>query len=550
MSAADTTASWWRSQVTGWGLSAQTEKAFQAWAGDSTVRIAMADEAWQYLRSASLIAGLLGDQAAWRHTTHDLARYLLTDHELGIDPDLVAAGLTALRRCGDHKELRLAVRRVINNGPATAAREAVLEIEPSDSTLTSAHANLIMLIEAADLLPRERADHLAHWVRRTVLDSEQYALQVRPNFDLLPRLVDVLTALADVVGPDLQDQLAELVLDLSEQAGRHITESVAALVKRLPAAVWTPERAQRAADRADTNDQRLAFALLGAAATRLPHARERLVGEAREGSVAALAALGDVTKLDADLIMTVVAGLSAQLETRTRDSFRGLYTYGGADLGHALVVLNLWHPQHARWDPIYELLGSTRSGNYLAGTLAALGTRAAALPDTVADRLLPLAAAIADGPKPTPNLIDNIDPRSSARRLQTMLEHRAGGRWEGRLAELLRSDVRGRTAAVWVADSTGGQLGLGLLVALASDPEPQVRANAARIIAERAAADASARAQLPMLIADHGILVPQAVAGAATEHPQLLTFSELQPLASHISSKVRHVFADRGLSKR
>ncbi len=542
MSAADTTASWWRNQVTGWGLSAQTEKAFRAWTGDSTVRLAMADETWQYLRSASLIAGLLGDQTAWRHTTHDLARYLLTDQEYGADPDLVAVALTALRRCGNHKELRLAVRRVINNGPAAAAREAALEIEPSDSTLTSAHADLIMLVEAGDLLPTDHAGRLAHWARQTLRDPEHYALRIQPTFDLLPTLVDVLTALADVVGPDLQDQLAEYVLGLPEQTGQHITNAVAKLVRRLPAAVWTPERAQRAANRADTSHQRLAFALLGAAAARLSQVRDRLVEDARGGSVAALAALGDVTKLDADLVEALVAGLGAQLEARTRNSVRGIYAHGGADLGHALTVLNVWHPQHANWDPIYELLGSTRSGEYLCGALAVLATRAAVLPDAVAERLIPLAATIAGGPEPIPGLIDNTDPRPSARRLQAVLEHRAGGRWEGHLAELLRADVRGRTAAVLVAASTGGQLGLGVLVALASDPEPGVRASAARVVAERAVADTSARAQLPTLIADRGVLVAQAISDAAADHPQLLAFGELRPLADHISCRVRSIF--------
>jgi hypothetical protein len=95
---------------------------------------------------------------------------------------------------------------------------------------------------------------------------------------------------------------------------------------------------------------------------------------------------------------------------------------------------------------------------------------------------------------------------------------------------------------VLVAASPGGELGLGVLVALASDPEPRVRASAARVIAERAVADPSARAQLPMLIADRGVLVAQAVSDAAADHPQLLAFGELRPLADHISCRVRSIF--------
>jgi hypothetical protein len=96
-----------------------------------------------------------------------------------------------------------------------------------------------------------------------------------------------------------------------------------------------------------------------------------------------------------------------------------------------------------------------------------------------------------------------------------------------------------------MAGGVNDRLSLGILITLASDSEPQVRATAVRFIAERAATDAAARANLPLLIADGGVSVVLAVADAAAHNPQMLTFSELQPLTEHISSHVRAVFTDR-----
>jgi hypothetical protein len=545
VSASDTTGSWWRHQVSGWGLSAQAEKSFRAWGRDTAISFGGGDEALQNLRSASLLAGLLGDHTAWRHTASDVAIYMLTDREHGADTDTVTAALTTLRRCGDHRRLQLVIRRVINDGPATAARDAALEVDPISSTRTSAQADLRLLIESSDLLPSDRAEELAEWAQRTFQDPGQYAQRTRPNFLLRPLLVDLLTALADVVGEDVHHQLAEFVLGLPEQSDQSLASRLARLVRRLPPAAWTPDRAQRAADRASADHWVLTHPLLGAAAAHLPDVRDRLAAEARNGSLEALKALADIAGLDAELVPSLVAGIAAQLEVQISEAAQGQYALGGADLGHIVALLNVYHPQSANWDIVYRLLESTQWGGYLARALDLLAFKAADLPDAVAARLIPLARAIADAPESAPTLMDDIDPRPSARWLQATLERRTGGHWEQYLAELLRADVRGRRTAALLASGADDQLSMGVLITLAGDSEPQVRATAARFIAERAAANATARAQLPPLIEDRGVSVAWAVADAAASNPQLLTFNELQPLTAHISSRIRAVFADR-----
>ncbi|MBM2623287.1 DUF4365 domain-containing protein [Actinoplanes sp. LDG1-06] len=484
MSASDTTGSWWRHQVAGWGLSAQAERSFRAWTRDTGVTITMVDEAWQYLRSASLLAGMVGDQTAWRGTTRDLAEYLLTDREHGADPESVAVALTTMRLCGDYKGLALAVRRVVNDGHAAAAQAAALLTDPTNSTRTPARADLSMLIESGDLLPRDRAERLVEWTLRTFHDPEPYASRTRPTFMVRPLLVELLTALVGAVGENIHHQLADFILELPGLTDQYLAGRIAGLLRRLSPAVWTPDRARKAVDRAGSDDRQLAYSLFGAAATSLPSARDHLTNEARSGSLGAVAALSDVTAFDTDLVSSLITALTARLEAQLRDAVRGEYPLGGVDLGHALTVLNVHHPQHANWDPILQLLEVTRCGGHLVGALSVLAQRVADLPEDVAARLTPLAAAIADGPEPAPSLVDNSDPRPPARWLQATLERRAGGQWQRHLAYLLQADTHSRRIAALLAGGGDDQLSLGTLIVLAGDPEPQVRATAAGFIAE------------------------------------------------------------------
>jgi hypothetical protein len=544
ISASDTTASWWRQQISSWGLSEQAEQLFRAWGRDNAVTLGGGDEAWRYLRSASLLAGLLGQHSAWRHTTRKLAIHMLTHRDHGADPDVVAGALTTLRRCGEHKGLRLAARRVVIDGPATAARTAALEVKPESSTHTSAQADIRMLTEAGDLLPRDRAEELAGWAQRTFLDPDGYVNRTRPTFALRPMLVDLMTSLIHAIGDTVRNDLVDFVLDLPVQSDQSIANRLASLVGRLPATVWTPERAQRAADRARDDNWELTYPLLGAAALHVPEVRERLKAEAHEGSLEALAALGDVRELDAGLVRSLVESISSSLATRIQDAAQGRLSGGGPDLGRAITLLNLWHPECANWDIIYRLLASVRWGEYLAGTLNLMANKATDLPSDVAAELVPLAKAIADGPDQRPSLIPGPDPRPLARRLQATLQHGAGEPSVGHLSRLARGNLDDRCAAALLAYGTRDELSMGVLITLSGDAEPRVRATAGRVIAERAAAgDAVARTQLPSLIEDRGVLVAQAVTAAAVDHPQLAGVDELRPLHAHISAQVRVAFS-------
>ena len=544
ISASDTTAVWWRQQVSSWGLSAQAEKVFRHWASDHRVRHFGDDEAWQYMRSASLLAGLLGDHGAWRHTTQNLADYILSDHNHGADTNNVASALTTLRRCGDHKGVELAARRVVLNGPAIAARTAALEIDPASSTTTSAYADLRLLIEAGDLLPVDRATELADWARLTVLHPDVYVGRIRPTFVLAPVLLELMTVLVDAVDNQARHHLADFVLDLPSKADPAMTIEITRLIARLPTAVWTCERGERAAARANTaREPELTYVLLGIAATHVPHAREQLEEDARRGTLAALASLGHVANWDTDLATSVVASLTSRIEAQIDDAARGRFSAGGPDLGRGVVVLNVWNPTCANWDIVYQLLSSTPFGDHLVGALRLLANTADKLPDDVAANLIPLAQTIAEGPEPKHQLFNVVDARPAARRLQATLQRRAGDPSIDHLTALIRGSLDDRRNAAMLAGSGRDDLAFGVLIALANDPEPNVRALAAMAITERAASgESAARSQLGYLVNDPGVLVARQIAAAADGNPKLAALAELQPLQNHVSARVRTAF--------
>lgn len=545
ISAADTTASWWRQQVSGWGLSDQVGKAFRVWAGDRSITLGGSDTTWCHLRSASLLAGLLGDHGAWRHATGDLAIYLLSDRDHGKETDRVTSALRMLRRSGDHKELELAARRVTNGGPSAAARNAALEVAPSESTRTSALADLRLLIEAGDLLPAQRAEELMEWAQRTFHDPGEYSRRTRPGFLLHMTLFDLMSALIFAVGEQARQELADFILDLPAQQDQSAANRLSKLVKRLPARVWTLERAQRAGERADGDNWELTYPLLGAAALQIPHFRDRLKAEAHDGSLEALSALGDVRELGADLAQSLIAKMTGMLDLRIQQVARGQFGGGGHDVGRALAMLNIWYPQCANWEILYRLLGSTRWGEYLNGALNVLASSSDRLPEQVAAKLGPIVAAIAGGPPLPTAFLRAKDPRPAAMRLHAILERLAGELSTTHLSTLIRGTVDDRLAAAQLARDIRDDLMLGVLLVLAGDPEPRVRATAARAVADRAASgDVVARSHLRSLVEDEGILVGYAVAASvAFDHPQLREFDELESLHRHISSQVRLAFA-------
>lgn len=553
IAAADTVASWWRQQTVSWGLAEQARGMFDEWARESSIQILHDDPAWRHLRSATLMAGLLGDHAAWRRHSSQLGMHMLTARAPETEVETVEQALTTLRVAGDHKATKLAARRIRRNGPAVAVELAVERVSPATSTRTTAHADLRLLIEAAEVMSETQVAEVVDWAVRTYADPTGYLETVRPQFLVHYELLELLAALVPPASPADQGRICDFVLGQPPVEDQGVASYLARLVPKIPDQAWTPDRAQQAAGRADGDNSELRFPLLAAAARLRDDVRERLQEEASQGSLEALGALRDVRILEPRVVEGLVSHLSAHVAEEIAHAQAGTIRLSTHDYGRDLALLNFWHPEYADWDSIYTLLREGQYGVYLDGPLKLLAGQVPELPDEVVGRLRPLARAVADAPPPTQFFFPVADARSAALALLTALERRQGEPERTSLAALVSGDAASRREAAGQCGDPTDATALGVLLALAGDAEPEVRAQAAVVIAERAVeGDVAARAQLPRLARDPGVLVPSALARVALSDSSgwLLNSDELRELGGHLSHTVRATFSSPSTTAR
>jgi hypothetical protein len=137
-----------------------------------------------------------------------------------------------------------------------------------------------------------------------------------------------------------------------------------------------------------------------------------LVRDIRNNSWDALAEFGDLTQLPDEAARSLIDVAEARINEHIPDAAQGAYAYGSHDIGQALVLLNLTHPDVARWEPIYALLDDRRvAGRHKRGACADLAQAADRLRPEVRARLAELATAMLDHPIAPP---DRHEDRFSA----------------------------------------------------------------------------------------------------------------------------------------
>ena len=146
--ASDTTVSWWRSQLAGWGLASAVDLGFRQWAQELSVSTAgTGDHGSMELFGAEFCADLVGEHAAWKRFA-SLGARLRVQHTIessDMKVELIE-GLDALRRSGDVKSLRLAIGRLLWDGPIDTAARAVSRVHPYEWTRTTVTTNFAVLV--------------------------------------------------------------------------------------------------------------------------------------------------------------------------------------------------------------------------------------------------------------------------------------------------------------------------------------------------------------------------------------------------------------------
>lgn len=370
----DNIASWWRTQVTAWGLSANFEEQFQDWSRDSKRRVGFEDTAWNYLRASSLIAGLVGDQGSWTQSYAKLAKLQLMRTNVQTEAAEVAKSLVMLCRAGETDSLADATRRVVLEGPAAAARAASESVRLEVSTRTTLLSNMNLLRSAGDVLAPDVADSTAKWCMTFLSDLQSFHRLYLPNFHVPNELLKLLTAVVPALSAECRSSLVGWLVDLPGQSDQLTAQGYASVfrvvsTKPRDAGVVEKLAARQAEDHAD-----LSLAIDKLRAEVHVEYRLSLLYDIEQGDHAALHKFGDVQALTGPAVLGMLAKLGEEVRETIALAKRGAYSLGSYDSPHTLVLLNLWHPDHAQWDPFFEFLEEPGvSKDDLVRSLALLG---------------------------------------------------------------------------------------------------------------------------------------------------------------------------------
>jgi hypothetical protein len=262
-----------------------------------------------------------------------------------------------------------------------------------------------------------------------------------------------------------------------------------------------------------------------------------------------LAALGDVRDLPTEVVAGAVEILAQRLDRIVADAHGGSHGFGGYDVGRALALLNAWHPESADWGALVRLFGDEAVGaGDKRGGLQSLAALADELPEGVRATLMPIAVAIAD--PSAPFVQSPLDPERDAVGAAIELAVALGAQDEaasaGSLLYLLAGDRYHRRSAARVARRLMRPEDLGVLVTLAEDSDPDVRAAAAAGLASLVAAEQGGEMAIEGLkrcLDDRGTRVPVNIAAALVGVPTRNSVADaaLRQLRTHASAYVRAI---------
>ena len=523
ITAGDTAATWWRSQTVGHGLDAMAERNFKAWAREGGVTFGAEDTVSIQLLSASILANHAADQGGWRHLASLSGQARLFELDRRAPAEDARPGLSSLVRAGDSNAVKITVRHLRADGPAAAISLVADELRLSKATRTTALAELTLLQCGGAVLDQRTADRVARFLMDCLFKPSTYRAFVErtsPTYLLEVQLVESLAGVAPAMGLRMQRRLIKRILDLPPRRQQILATAWRGVVLALPSRAWTEETARRAKPKPRRHESSLQLALLGIASRFDDGARRSLLARAGRGSIGVIASLGDVTDLPPAVVKAQIEKLADTVGKQAEEARRGTFGMPAFDLGHALVVINNWHPEFARWEPLLDLLSEPQaSAEHKAGAIAALANAPERIPQELREEFGQVALAIAAGELAGTSTFFDSDEGITGRATILAIELDAVDveRDADPYLGLLAGDHPERVWAAHIATRLARPPDVGILAVLAEDQHPAVRAAAAAGLAHLAASGEGgelARSALSRAVKDGGVWVPQAIAGA------------------------------------
>jgi len=545
----DTIASWWRTQTMSHGLEAFEDRTFKGWARDATVTFGGSDDAHNQLFSASLTANNMGDHASWRHLYGLLGEDTLVRLGRDADPEAARSGLETLRVSGEDKSLSLAIKRVLSDGPSESIRLAAATLNLEASTRTTGPTNLTLLEHGGDVLDEATADRSLSWLLATIEDPSFFISRTSPSYLVEHRLVDTLASVVPAASVAGKRTVVAFLAKMGPQPDQLLARSWARVVAAVPEEEWDQEFALQLLAAADGHYEDLKLAVLGVAARFDRSAKSRLMDEARTGSLNALGALGDVRRLDADVVTKQIAELTQGVSRRISDASVGSYGSGGHDVGRALALLCAWHPGLANWESLLALLRHPQVAGFdKRGALGVLSSLVDQIPAPIRQQLEDLVKSNPENARPPTTIFsdDDGDLAGPLAELAAALEILDEDAMATRVLDLLGGNEKRRQWAAQVARRLNRPDYTGVLVALIHDEDPAVRAVAAMGLATLVASGQGgviAESGLRDSLRDPGVLVPRKIASVLADSSTASDAANdaLFTLRTHASAAVRSI---------
>ena len=536
----------WRWQRAGLGLSNAVDAGFRQWAQELSITIAGSrDHGGMELFGAEVCADLAGDHSAWK-TFASLGARLRIQHAArsSNETNELIEGFDALVCSGDDKSLKLALGRLLWDGPIGVAASAVSRIGAGGWTRTTVPTRFAALETAGDLLGEDAAGEMLARVSHIAGDGlgeflDRYHPAVTVDFAAYRAMAGMVPAAARTVHSRIAGFIAAQRTDLPDVMARHLTSQLDWLD------FHSVDDASRSAlsQIALTEESCFGTRIVGwFAANGDTEALSRLKSQATEGDLDALAELADVELLS----NTEAAALISVLDERARELLSemraGRYDPGSISTVDALTLLNLQFPDTARWSVVHEVLSEPLARADQKSTMC---IRLAALADLVPASERDL-------------LVANIDAIAIAREgfwpgtnmagvevvLAVALGAMAANEADTAVTQLALGSHQQRTNAAKL-------LGLGhcpgmrpILTQLIRDAHPPVRLEAARSIGKLAARapDALSAGLARHVARSNGTYLPRALLGGLSlDSPALNATSEelATHLQDHPSARIR-----------
>jgi hypothetical protein len=507
----DTLAAWWRTQEVAWGLEYKASEDFKDWAQDRSITWGKSDQAWLHLRAASLIAGATGDHRGWRTAISQLGQRTLTTADGDIDA--TRSGLSMMRIAGDTESVGLAVPHLLRTGPIPAIKLSCSTIDLQQATRTTLRSDIEFVQCAADVLPLDEADRHAQWALDVLSDPSKLRQRLKPSFAITDAVLDMLASLI----PALSAQQLRVVLDhvtrMPLQEDQAVAHGYAKVVYAVPQESWTEHDIdmirRRTGDNFELTDE---FEVVVAAA--VESHRSSLQQRVAEGDWSALDAFGDVRDLDPETVPLLVDRLSTAVESEIARVKGGQSGRGSRSAAATLIIVNAWHPDHANWRPVVELLKTTNGFTYhLQRPLRILYRLGHKVPPVVTDELESVLRVLMTTLARTPALTGDPDIRGdAASALESM---RSDTISENELWQLIAGSTSQRVAAAQIIACRHRTDHLDTLAALARDSDSLVSGAVANVLVgwlNDRPTDDMVSALLQRLVKDNGMAVARAVA--------------------------------------